>query len=1092
MPPTLDDFAQQILSTGLVELEELRALRAGLPENATAEALGKRLVTDGKLTSYQASMIYQGRGKNLSIGDYVLVDKLGKGGMGVVFRAYHRHMDREVALKVLPSSAVGTKEKVQRFRREVKAAAKLFHQNVVTALDASESRGIHYLVTELVEGPNLTDLVDKRGPLTVPDAIKAIIDAGRGLAYAHDKGIVHRDVKPGNMLIDPDGVVKVLDMGLARFESEVAEEADEKLTVSGMVLGTIDYIAPEQATSTKAADARADIYSLGCTLHYLLIGRAIYKGVTPYQKIRAHVYEPTPKLSELRADVPKSLDAIFERMVAKDPSDRYQSMNEVVAELESCLNATATISLAKDSAATSTIDAVKWLQVVSATAGAPTEEIDSRTDERTQESLRSSDYDSSVDVATSSDSSPLHRRRAGWVLPTVIGSLVIVIGMLATRLIANSRQRDRGETGRVTAAPERSSSVLNESGLAGDPDTVAPVEISLPMADPPIGADIPFEGALGGAPTAFWGRVTTLAYNRRGTIFVASGMDGQVRLGDASKGRWLRSLPVRFSGWHQSAAFSPSEEVVAVADSMSIHLFDSHSGELIRTFNHEGGKAASLAYSPDGRKLAVGQFDGSVTLVSAETGQQLVEPGGGGTARNWQIVFSPDGETLATINSKGVRLRGVNHWKAPVTSFATDSLIGGIAFSPTDSRRLLVGVGPVARWWDVKTRRRLFEWTSDSSFYCVALWPDGQTVVSGDSLGNIRRWEATSGELLWEQNISTAPCVSVAVRPDGREIIAGTGSGSLAILDGDSGRIRVRSGASKREGPEAIHFSPDGRLLGIENMGEDSLLRDLSTKEALHRFKKTGPLQSVAFDPDGRLIAISGRDQSVSLWETDSGTRLQQLRSPFGMEDLCFSPDGRWLAGRTSRLVLLWDVGNSMARRQFDRHRASSLTFTADSTYLLVGSGSGNIHAMDVATSKEEHLLEGHGRPVDRLAVTGSPPMLVSATDGMGSDLIRTWDLSTWKSTGPLGDVHYKPQIAYSPDGRLLAVTVAGRIELWKPTSRVRILSYRVGPSKGDFRSVHFSPDGKRLATLNPNGTVYLFDLAKDPKLDGYIGRERD
>ena len=336
----LEQFVRNLRESRLIPAEEVASLQKALQASKTphtVEDVAKLLVQSGKLTEYQAATISQGRPQSLILGEYVLLDILGKGGMGVVFRARHRLMDRVVALKTLPAAAIKP-DTVQRFYREVKAAARLSHPNIVTAYDAGEHAGTHYLVMEYVVGRDLAAIVKEKGPLPLRQAIDYVQQAARGLEYAHKHGVVHRDVKPSNLLLDQEGVVKILDMGLARLNENLAGAPEAmELTGTGQILGTVDYMSPEQAEDVRSADHRSDIYSLGCTLFYLLTRRPVYGGETIVKRILAHRDEPIPSVMELRPDCPETLDAAIQRMLAKRPEDRPQSMAEIIVALESCL-----------------------------------------------------------------------------------------------------------------------------------------------------------------------------------------------------------------------------------------------------------------------------------------------------------------------------------------------------------------------------------------------------------------------------------------------------------------------------------------------------------------------------------------------------------------------------------------------------------------------------------------------------------------------------------------------------------------------------------------------------------------------------------
>lgn len=331
------DFVTRLSESGLSVMlpPDMAAALLKLP---TAEDAARKLIERNLLTEFQARVLADGDNVPLIIGDYIVVGSLGRGGMGYVLKARHRRMKRDVAIKFLLKELTASTDMRRRFEREVEAAAQLNHQNIVTAYDAGEhTDGSCYLVMQFVDGDDLSHLVKANGPLKLPQAIDVICQAAEGLAFAHDKGIVHRDIKPGNLLLDKDGVVRILDMGLARMRPSPGDSleggAHADLTNTGSVMGTIDYMAPEQALDAKSADHRADIYSLGCTLWFLLSGNPPYRSDTIMRRLLAHREQQIPSVRSLWPDAPSELDDIFKSMMAKSKEDRFPSMRHLIVAL---------------------------------------------------------------------------------------------------------------------------------------------------------------------------------------------------------------------------------------------------------------------------------------------------------------------------------------------------------------------------------------------------------------------------------------------------------------------------------------------------------------------------------------------------------------------------------------------------------------------------------------------------------------------------------------------------------------------------------------------------------------------------------------
>lgn len=338
-------FLDRVQRSGLVSEPKLAQLRqeleaAGLDID-NPQAVAAALVDRGVLTSWQAEKLLQGKHKGFFLGSYRLLRPLGKGGMGAVFLAQHEMMRRQCAIKVLPQTQIDKHSSVlERFYVEAQAVASLDHQNIVRAYDVSkevkDNKEIHYLVMEFVEGQDAQAMVQENGPLDYVKAAEIIRQTANGLAHAHENGLIHRDIKPANLLIDKKGIVKILDLGLARFHDD-SGAASLTAAHNETVLGTADYLSPEQALNSHNVDPRTDVYSLGCTAYFLLTGHPPFPDGSVAQRLVAHqVKQPKPIVEE-RPDAPPELTGIIGKMMAKIPDDRFQNATEVATILAAWL-----------------------------------------------------------------------------------------------------------------------------------------------------------------------------------------------------------------------------------------------------------------------------------------------------------------------------------------------------------------------------------------------------------------------------------------------------------------------------------------------------------------------------------------------------------------------------------------------------------------------------------------------------------------------------------------------------------------------------------------------------------------------------------
>ena len=335
------DFLATMERSGILSETGLQEVRDCLVQDRQLQdscVLAERLVKQGRLTEFQARRLLVGKAKSLVFGRYVLLDRLGIGAMGRVFKARHRLMERLVALKVVLPVCATSEFSVSRFFREMKIVGVLDHPNVVRAFDADQHEDSPYIVMEYLEGEDLEKVLRRRRMLPPQEVIDCMIQVARGLAHAHEKGVVHRDIKPTNLFLVNTGVVKVLDLGLGAFVGVSNEGASAQDTDEGFVVGTCDYMSPEQLNG-QAVDARTDQFSLGCTMYRLLTGEFAFPGMTKMDRMVKRIQDRHVPITDVRKDLPVPLVAVIDRLLSPRPEDRFSSAAEVAEELEMLLPA---------------------------------------------------------------------------------------------------------------------------------------------------------------------------------------------------------------------------------------------------------------------------------------------------------------------------------------------------------------------------------------------------------------------------------------------------------------------------------------------------------------------------------------------------------------------------------------------------------------------------------------------------------------------------------------------------------------------------------------------------------------------------------
>ena len=737
-----DRFLNALRQSGLLSAERLdaqvrRSAAEGPPEDA--RELAARFVRDGLLTSYQADQLLLGQWQSLLIaGKYVVLAPLGVGGMGQVFLTEHVVMRRRSAVKVLPARLMADPAAVERFNREARAIAALDHPNIVRAYDIDTANDLHFLVMEYVDGVSLQELVKRCGPVEPAAAANYIAQAALGLQHAHEAGWVHRDVKPANLLLDRAGTVKVLDLGLARL---LAEDG-EPLTGHLDALGTADYLAPEQGIDCHGVDIRADIYSLGATLYFLLTGKPPFSEGTPAQRVLWHQTRMPRPVRELRPEAPAGLAAVLDRMLAKDPADRYSEPAAVAQALD------------------------PW------TPGLfpPPPEMAP-----------------SWAGAARSDSQSSWARHAG-----LLGSkLTPAPGRRPAAVPVAGETADIGFAGTMNQPAtkkklRRRRSPIIGGGLAAVALVTAGAIAFWPKQSAPVGSvanEKPTERVV--EAQHFIGHedwIENLAFTPDGKRLITGSKDKTARVWDVATGQVLHVLKGHTDTVRGVAALPDNRRVATASWDGSIRLWDLDSGDELWKIPSRTGQVWWVACDPAGKRLVTAGKDRSIHIWDVETGralQRLPVTGLGHLNTATAALFLPDGQRVVSA-SKDHMIRVWN--LATQTSrepLVLPKMIYRISLSP-NGRWVLFGCDHAFCRWDPDGElHRTPVPGSDGVESAVAL-PDGRVVLALLD-GSIRVWDVDSNREVFKVAGTGQAMLALAVAPDGKHIASG-GRDNIARL----------------------------------------------------------------------------------------------------------------------------------------------------------------------------------------------------------------------------------------------------------------------------------------------------------------------
>jgi serine/threonine protein kinase len=745
------------------------------------EGFVKELVLRGWLTSYQMDRLLQGSCQELVLGQYLILEQVGEGSMGAVFKAWHRKMRRVVALKVIRKERLASAEVVHRFQREIRAAAQLTHPNIVRAYDADEVDGTHFLVMEFVDGASLARLIKLWGPVPIPLACDFTRQVALGLEHAYERGIVHRDIKPGNLLYVPTAarpasacmawgdqstvessrdpvathpggfwpsqpaLIKILDMGLAASDVRTAGDPLGDVTAFDGVIGTPNFIAPEQARNARGVDIRADLYSLGCTFYYMLTGRVPFSGGSLAEKVLQHQLDDPPPMEELRPEVPSAVARIVRKLMAKRPEDRYQTPAELA------------------------VDLAPWSRMAEPdAAGAAAEPL-------AVGGVR-------PDANGQARAEPRgHRRRVLWI---PVAALVLLAGVATGfygrglfRGTATVGEPARPEPTRPTEPVVVASSPLDQL----DPAKIAPDDLI---------ANIPeLVALLKGHSGAIWG----VAFSPDGRHLATGGTDGVV-------GFWDLAGPVFRQRATQKKHAAPVSSVTFASE-----------GRLLASSSYDGSVGL---WDWSGSELKSQQVLSGVprgvepiTILGKE--KLLVAPSEKGPVQLWYLGGDAPRErppplvghrddvivvswharsaTLATGSRDGTARLWDLSGPEPKERGVTDGELFGISslgFSP-DGKLLAVGCQDgTLKLWDLsgpqpKQRSKLAG--HDGQVVSALFLPEGKTLITASNDGRLIEWRVADGSKLrtWQFPASVH---RAALAPDGRHLAVANDNGTVAIL----------------------------------------------------------------------------------------------------------------------------------------------------------------------------------------------------------------------------------------------------------------------------------------------------------------------